>query len=82
MQRLERLEPVLAKCTRLRKLDLGFNRLSSCTHIDKLGDLRELRLDHNKLTKTPELKGNLQLETLRLEHNQITEVSMRVASCV
>ena len=61
----------LARCVRLRVLDLSFNSICMIEGLEALGDLRELKLYGNAITHVGGLEGVLKLQTLLLHDNRL-----------
>ena len=62
---------VFSSVPHLRRLDLSFNKLSSCPGLDGLPRLNRLALNFNSLTSVPTLCPSASLHTLLLRHNKL-----------
>ena len=73
--KLRRIEPALGSLSRLRSLDLSFNRIARIEHLSSLVHLRELDLFENRLTGVDGLEALALLERLNLSGNRITSIA-------
>ncbi len=65
----------LEKLTKLKSLDLRFNKLTDIKGLEKLGQLKRLYLGDNRLTNIKGLEKLAKLEDLHLYNYQLTDVT-------